>query len=331
MGLTAWMITLLIVHFIIAAVVILLALLRIVKIHVCVYPMVLLVPYFGTLAALVFDFYKRLRPESAEIEVDKFEVEDEIYKSLGFKPDDREDVVSLEEAMILNTSGTRRSLMMDLIKENVVPLEEALTISTSDVRRKLMMDVLKSDTVAFYELLEQARLNDDVEVVHYATTAMSELGKQYDALLATYGKKYENNPDDIDNLRRYCDCMQRYLDLGLVRGALERRRRDEYIELLNNMIRLSADKDDFVCLAKQQMLTENWSDADKTVCDMEDRWPQEQETWLIRLEYFARKCDGAGLRTHINNIYHTNIYFDSAARQQIDFWSDRAKEVKHEE
>ena len=40
-----------------------------------------------------------------------------------------------------------------------------------------MMDILYDDVGEYVEVLKNARMNDDTEVVHYATTAMVELQK----------------------------------------------------------------------------------------------------------------------------------------------------------
>ena len=39
-------------------------------------------------------------------------------------------------------------------------------------REELMMDILYDDVGEYVEVLKNARMNDDTEVVHYATTAM---------------------------------------------------------------------------------------------------------------------------------------------------------------
>ena len=40
-------------------------------------------------------------------------------------------------------------------------------------------------------------MNEDVEVVHYAITAMVELSKEYDYRLQKIEKKYTNDPEDV--------------------------------------------------------------------------------------------------------------------------------------
>lgn len=72
--------------------------------------------------------------------------------------------------------------------KKIVPLEEALLINEPGVRRELIMDVLNDDPEEYMDLLKQARMNEDVEVVHYAITAMVELSKEYDFRLQKNGE-----------------------------------------------------------------------------------------------------------------------------------------------
>ena len=64
-----------------------------------------------------------------------------------------------------------------------VPLEEALILDTAEQRRKLILSVLTEDPVQYYDLLQQARMDDDSEVVHYASTALAQISKEADLKL----------------------------------------------------------------------------------------------------------------------------------------------------
>lgn len=322
-----FIILLTILHLIACVVIILLATLHLLRLRPGIYPMVLLVPVFGPISALFLDFHKRHGEGLTDIQVAKFRVEAEIYHSLGFQQDNDSDVVALEEAMIMNSSGQRRNLMMDLVKEHVVPLEEALSISSTDVRRKLMMDVLTSDTSAFYSLLEQARMNDDVEVVHYATTAMAELNKQYDLLMDRCSRRYKETPDDIEVLREYCDCLKQYLELGLVKGQMLRMRREEYIGLCRKLVAQVPELENYADLAHQLILNEDFAEADEILLDMESRWPTNETPWLLRLDYHIYRKDGAAIQEMVRNASYKQIYFSAAAREKIAFWRDRSEGV----
>ncbi len=100
--------------------------------------------------------------------MEPFRVDDELHRSI--RVENREDAAS------------------------TVPLEEALLLDSAEQRRKLILSVLTDDPVQYYDLLEQARLNDDSEVVHYAATAMAQISKQADAALQRHAARFAADP-----------------------------------------------------------------------------------------------------------------------------------------
>ena len=65
----------------------------------------------------------------------------------------------------------------------VVPLEEALIVNDPADRRRLMLSMLTEDPDAYLAQLQAAKLNDDVEVAHYAATAVAQISKESDLKL----------------------------------------------------------------------------------------------------------------------------------------------------
>ena len=104
------------------------------------------------------------RREKTPFRMEPFRVDDELHRSI--RVENREDAAS------------------------TVPLEEALLLDSAEQRRKLILSVLTDDPVQYYDLLEQARLNDDSEVVHYAATAMAQISKQADAALQRHAARF---------------------------------------------------------------------------------------------------------------------------------------------
>ena len=78
---------------------------------------------------------------------------------------------------------------------NIVPLEEVLLIDEAAMRRDLIMNVLNDDPENYIDMLKQARMNDDVEVVHYAITGMVELSKEYESRLQKIEYRYAKKPE----------------------------------------------------------------------------------------------------------------------------------------
>ena len=98
------------------------------------------------------------------------------------------------EVMHGNTESEGSLLVEAPESANVVPLEDALIMDDSATKRSVMLDVLMSDTNDYLSVLSQARMNEDVEVVHYATTAMVELSKDYELRLQSYSSEYARDP-----------------------------------------------------------------------------------------------------------------------------------------
>ena len=317
-------------HIALCAVVILAAGSRLIRIRPVALLMMTGVPIFGPMSMMMLGINKRIKKDgSSDIEVDKFKVETEIYRSMGMPVDEDHEVVTLEEAMIMNNSQVRRTLMMDLIKENVVPLEEALTVSAPSVRRKLMMDILTSDAFAFYNLMEQARLNDDVEVVHYATTAMTELNKKYDTTLQKYREKHRSDPENVEALSLYCDCLDQYLALGFVKGRIEQNRRREFIECLEVLTKRAPTLLRYEQLVRQYLRLERYEEAARALRNIEALWPTSSNYWMLCVEYYVRRKDTQALRTTLRVAASNGIYFNSESKEKLQFWLGNAVPQNH--
>lgn len=315
-------IIILVIHLILCIISLVLALFKIYRVSVSEYIYLLLIPIIGPLSMLVLEIHKSTS-DGAEVTVlSKFKLESDIYRSLGFETGN-EEVISLEEAMLINNSNTQRSLMMDLIKENVIPVEEALTIGSTEIRRKLMMDVLNSNTAAFYDLLEQARLNDDVEVVHYATTAMAEMSKHYDNLLGKFREKFEDEPENTELLEAFCENYERYISIGILSGRMLDVARNEYIELIKTLIAREPTERNYCSLVKQQMLSNDFSSAQESFNEIFDRWPGSEQAWLLYIEMFYRMGDGKNLNKKVNEALREHVYFSAQSRKKLEFWLGR--------
>ena len=81
----------------------------------------------------------------------------------------------------------RRSILVEERTDfvNTVPLEEALIVNDSRQRRSLVMSILNDNPSRYIDVLSQARLNEDVEVVHYAATALAQISALHCSAAAT--------------------------------------------------------------------------------------------------------------------------------------------------
>ena len=101
----------------------------------------------------------------------------------------------------------RRSVLVEERADfaNTVPLEEALIVNDSSRRRSLVMSILNDNPSRYIDVLSQARLNEDVEVVHYAATAMAQISAKEDLALQRCRNDYLQHRNSETMLERYCD------------------------------------------------------------------------------------------------------------------------------
>ena len=189
---------------------------------------VIFIPFFGVLCIGLLQLQFFLKKENSRpIGLEKLRINEEIYK---------------------NNVQVREKNDRD-----IVPLEEALLINEPELRRQLIMNILNDDPSRYMELLEKARLNEDVEVVHYAITAMVELSKEYDSKLQELERLHQISPEDPEVMEQYCEFMEEYLSQGLLEEQIERVQRQRYEQLLEKKLKHQEDLHTCVCMVKNLM------------------------------------------------------------------------------
>ena len=257
-------------------------------------PVVLFVPVWGALCALLMHFQLIISGKrSAELGVEKLRVNEEIYRSF---------IVAGGESA------------------NTAPLEDVLLLDSATERRRQMMSLLNDDPAQHMELLRQASMSTDVEVVHYATTAMSELNKEYDLRLQRAEKRYGDSPDDPAALDEYLLVLGDYLQKAMAPERIQRIQRGQYATLLEKRQQSRPTLDNGVELVHQLLQMDEADRAAAALAQLGRRWPQEQRVWLLELEAAARTHDGEALERVLREAQEGQIYLGAQAREALQFW-----------
>ncbi|MBQ3795777.1 MAG: hypothetical protein II842_05755 [Butyrivibrio sp.] len=204
---------------------------------------------------------------------------------------------------------------------NIVPLEDALIMDDSSVRRSVMLDVLMQDTKAYIPVLNQARMNDDVEVVHYATTAMATLSKEYELKLQELGTKYAENPRDTNLLDEYITFLGQYIRSGMISGQFLEIQQNTYHQLLAEKVNLSPNIEDYAGLAKSLIEAKQYIWADTALKVMEEKWPADDRTWLLRFRYYYETGSGSKIEEMIQKVSEGGFY-SRKVREVVGFWNE---------
>ena len=132
-----------------------------------------------------------------------------------------------------NQLEVKENVMLDIT--NIVPFQEALLLNHSGIKRELIIDVIFESPDQFVPLLHQARLNEDVEVVHYATTILSELTAKYDERLRQLEERVQKEPNSLERHCEYANFLERYIDSEIAEGHYGLTLKHIYIEEINEI------------------------------------------------------------------------------------------------
>ena len=193
----------------------------------------------------------------------------------------------------------------------VVPLEEALIVNDPAYRRRLMLSMLTEEPDAYLAQLQAAKLNDNVEVAHYAATAVAQISKESDLKLQQLERAFKTDPS-AQNLNEYCDFLGEYLGSGLAEGRVAQIQRQQYARLL---ARRCEREDTFELRIRYATAL---AVTDQLVLDV----PEEQEVWMLCLRLAVMRHNGVEVHRVIDAIDKQHVYLSADNREKLAFWRD---------
>lgn len=203
----------------------------------------------------------------------------------------------------------------------VVPLEEALIVNDPAYRRRLMLSMLTEEPDAYLAQLQAAKLNDDVEVAHYAATAVAQISKESDLKLQQLERAFKTDPS-AQNLDAYCDYLGEYLASGLAEGRVEQIQRQQYARLLARR----CEREDGAALriryATALADAGELDEAEAVITQLVAEVPDEQEAWMLCLRLAVMRRDGEAVQQVIDAIDNQHVYLSAENREQLAFWRD---------
>ncbi len=291
-----------IIHIAVVFIMLILMKIKFLKVDGLMFVMILCIPIWGAISALFITYIVRTG-------------------KTGTKSDDLEQLRSnLSEASSLPQQANESA--------DIVPLEDALIMNDSTVRRSVMMDVLMQDANRYLPVINQARMNDDVEVVHYATTAMVELSKEYELKLQEYSSEFATNPGREGLLDEYIAFLSQYLSSGMVQGQLLEIQRNTYHQLLTAKLAYDPNIDDYERLVKSLLNSKLYIKADVALSTMEEHWPDDERNWLLRFRYYYETKAGSKIKEMIQRTKESKQFHSKEIRDIISLWDSSERKME---
>ncbi len=206
--------------------------------------------------------------------------------------------------------------------EDTVPLEEALLINDPGRRRSLILSILRSDPMAYLDLLMVARFNEDTETAHYAASTIMELQRQIQMEIQRQQREIEKDAMDMEGRIKYIDLLNKYCNSGLMEGQFLRRQRLVLDRALADALNIELSEALLYIQVKNALALEKPSDAKQAAERMLAKWPQSETAWLAAFRVAVETRDGAGLKGLMNKMRHFRIDWTKNGREQLALWTE---------
>lgn len=263
---------------------------------------VVLVPVCGVLLLLA-DLWieERGKNGSRKIELEKLEIQDIKFRPITVEDSDN--------------------------SEMIVPLEEAIAINDAGTRRMLMLDILHRNPEEHVALLQRARLADDTELTHYATTTMMEIQSGYEQRIRELEQemalcKEINDTEGLKiALRRQRKELKRYIESGLITGNILNIYRRKLEEVLGRLLASAPENKNYYLDSIENRIGQR--QTEHLEADLQEalrRWPQEEYIYRLFVQFYRLTGQGEKIKEILTEMEEKKIYLSAEGKQWFAFW-----------
>jgi len=267
--------------------------------NLCESSMVLLLPFFGCLIILGAKMILRMTNGGAEYE----------------KP------VKHQRTML---SGIMQPTA------DIVSLNDASLVEDAEEKRYLFTNAIKQNLIHNQAIVHQAIRDDDREVSHYAVSMVTTQIENLEMELFKIEKqlKQVNSVEDRELLKSYIKTMREYLSIGFLDPISRRHREEVYCMALARLIELRVDeKDSYKEMIHQEICLGNYGKVKVDCKNFLQTFPRAEEPYLAYIQLFIKTRNHEGLQKKIEELKACPIKLTISALEIIRFWDKGAGNV----
>lgn len=119
---------------------------------------------------------------------------------------------------------------------NMVSLQDALILNTNQVKRKTLMNILKHDFLQQAPMLAAALKSEDNETSHYAATALQQAKTHLSKQLRHLEHELEERPEDVHIVKSYLQILKQIMDMEFLDQRTQKKYAYTYLHVLTNLI-----------------------------------------------------------------------------------------------
>ncbi len=204
-----------------------------------------------------------------------------------------------------------------------VPLEEAILVNDAQTKRGLLLEVLQRNPEDYIELLQKARMSDDTELTHYATTTMMEIQSGYELEIHRMESDLEQE-STYETWSYYKNQLNRYIQSGLISGSILQIYRLKLSTALKRMMEFEPENRRLMweCIENYIELGERET-AEKLLRFSYEKYSDDEKLYRLMVDYCFSTSQGAKIQEVLNLLKKNNVYLSSEGKKWYDFWTKK--------
>lgn len=275
-----------------------------IKVRVPIYVAVVCIPIVGALLFLIELWMDRRRKHGVrEVGLEKMKLTDTKYRAIEVEQSDNTDIV--------------------------VPLEEAMAINDAKTRRKLLLDILHKNPEEHIALLQRARLTDDTELTHYATTTMMEIQGNYESNIRVLESDIKllreaNRSAGLEKaLRRLRRELESYIESDLISGNILNIYRRKLDGVFSELLLLAPENRNYYLGKLENEIEQGFfEEVEERLLKAKEMWPEDVAVYKELVHYYAATHEGDKIQQVLQEMESREIYLSGEGKRWFAFWKN---------
>ncbi len=204
-----------------------------------------------------------------------------------------------------------------------ISLQDRFLYSQHDTKKDMISSMLSGEESDYSYLLKDSLDDDDMEVTHYAATALNAFENEFEKIINQTRKAYLANRS-AQNLVLYIDAMEKYLDSRLPDYEVEKILRTDYIYLLKEHLKIDpTSRSSHLKLLTSLMQLEKYADLLDELREYMLLYPNDPEGHLLIMKYLYKNNRKDKLSKYTESIDRRYAELPKKMNAYVKFWSQK--------
>ncbi|MGG5461643.1 hypothetical protein [Clostridium sp. B9] len=243
------------------------------------------------------------------------------------KTDHGDEVLKREDKYDKSISLLIRSAELENRKD-LISVEEALILNDNHVKRELVKDVLKKDTYKYRKILLEALVDEDTETSHYAATAITQMKSKLTIIMQEFEAEYYRNPKNKKTADMFLQAIKDGIESNIIDSKDVLKLKYLYKNTLKEYKRnFEFSSYHFNELIKTCIDLKEFKRAIEYSTEYRTLFPEEDTPYLLLLEVYYYLNDKESFDNTILDIRKSNIKLTRDSLELLRFWMEGNKDV----